>query len=63
MRDNPIYLDIAHCVTDLPVTASPPALWIDGEEAVRGRWQNLVTARRTHLGLTPPFFPPRREGR
>ncbi|NUK11157.1 ATP/GTP-binding protein, partial [Streptomyces lunaelactis] len=44
------YVDIASFMADLPLPAGHAApQWLDGEQATRARWRELVTARRNHL--------------
>ncbi|MFJ2781572.1 ATP/GTP-binding protein [Kitasatospora sp. NPDC087315] len=39
------YLDIAHFMAGLPLTAPSTTRWLDTEDTVRARWRHLVTAR------------------
>jgi hypothetical protein len=50
--DYAYYVDIAHFMADLPHDSPSPARWLDGEQATRQRWRDLVTARRDHLHAT-----------
>lgn len=44
------YTDIAHFMAGLPLPAGHVApRWLDGEEATRSRWRELVTTRRERL--------------
>ncbi|MFD4481478.1 hypothetical protein ACFWPU_35935 [Streptomyces sp. NPDC058471] len=44
------YVDIARFMASLPLPAENAApQWLDGELATRGRWRELVTARRDYL--------------
>ncbi|TQK42344.1 hypothetical protein FBY35_3736 [Streptomyces sp. SLBN-118] len=43
------YADIAHFMADLPHDSPSPAQWLNGEQATRQRWRDLVAARRDHL--------------
>ncbi len=47
--DYAYYIDIAHFMAGLPLDSSSPALWLDGEQHTRQRWESLVAARRDHL--------------
>ncbi|MGK5629151.1 ATP/GTP-binding protein [Streptomyces sp. URMC 123] len=41
--------DIAHWMAGLPLPAPSTAIWLEGPDAVRARWQRLVRTRRTRL--------------
>ncbi|WP_424893311.1 ATP/GTP-binding protein [Streptomyces sp. XH2] len=43
------FTDIAHYMAGLPLPGPTATRWIDGPDAVRARWENLVHARRAHL--------------
>jgi hypothetical protein len=43
------YVDIAHFMGGLTLDAPSRALWLDGEQQTRQRWQELVTGRREYL--------------
>ncbi|MFG2440968.1 ATP/GTP-binding protein [Streptomyces sp. NPDC048508] len=48
--DHAYFVDIAHFMADLPLpTDHHPPAWLDGEQATRIRWRNLVTTRQHHL--------------
>ncbi|WP_328380614.1 ATP/GTP-binding protein (plasmid) [Streptomyces sp. NBC_00440] len=48
------FTDIAYFMADLPLPDSGSQVrWLDSEQATRGRWRELVTARRNHLHATP----------
>ncbi|MFE0737480.1 ATP/GTP-binding protein [Streptomyces sp. NPDC058855] len=47
--DYAYYADIAHYMGGVPLPAPSPAHWLDGPEAVRARWYQLVQNRRAHL--------------
>jgi hypothetical protein len=48
--DYAYYVDIACFMADLPLPAEHTApQWLDGEQATRGRWRELVTNRSEHL--------------
>nr|WP_285544087.1 ATP/GTP-binding protein [Streptomyces lavendulae] len=43
--DYAYYADIAHYMAGLPLAAPSAVTWLDGPDAVRGRWQQLVQDR------------------
>ncbi|ALO05688.1 Putative ATP/GTP-binding protein [Streptomyces venezuelae] len=48
--DYAYYIDIAFFMAGLPLPAEHTApQWLDGEQATRARWRELVTARRDFL--------------
>ncbi|MFJ9026830.1 ATP/GTP-binding protein [Streptomyces sp. NPDC102259] len=53
-EEHAYFVDIAHFMAGLPLPAGhhPPA-WLDGEQATRDRWRQLVTARRIRLRSQP----------
>ncbi|MFJ9250702.1 hypothetical protein [Streptomyces sp. NPDC101776] len=49
-EDHAYFVDIAHFMAGLPLPAEHTApRWLDGGQATRGRWRDLVTARRDFL--------------
>ncbi|MFJ1902045.1 hypothetical protein [Streptomyces sp. NPDC088115] len=49
-EDHAYFVDIAHFMADEPLPSSHHRpLWLDGEQATRERWHQLVTDRRTRL--------------
>ncbi|MFJ9460919.1 ATP/GTP-binding protein [Kitasatospora sp. NPDC101447] len=44
-RDYAYYTDIAAFMADRNLPHPSPARWLDGDQAVRARWRNLVTTR------------------
>ncbi|THA53136.1 ATP/GTP-binding protein [Streptomyces sp. A1136] len=48
--DYTYYADIAHFMAGLPLPSPSPATWLDGPNAVRAHWQQLVQDRRSRLG-------------
>ncbi|MEV5937104.1 hypothetical protein ACIQCD_31125 [Streptomyces sp. NPDC093250] len=48
--DYAYYADIAHYMAGLPLPGQASARWLDGADAVRTRWHNLVETRRARLG-------------
>ncbi|MFF4506580.1 hypothetical protein [Streptomyces sp. NPDC001401] len=51
--DYAYYIDIASFMAGLPLPdGHTPPLWLDGEQATRARWRELVTARRELLHIT-----------
>ncbi|MFG3229933.1 ATP/GTP-binding protein [Kitasatospora sp. NPDC048194] len=48
-RDHAYYTDIAHFMAGRPLQHPSPAQWLDGPDAVRGRWRTLVIARQDRL--------------
>lgn len=45
------YADIAHFMAGLPLPDPSPANWLDGPDAVRARWHQLVEARRAGVAV------------
>ncbi|WP_260868081.1 ATP/GTP-binding protein [Streptomyces sp. SAJ15] len=50
--DYAYYVDIAHYMAGLVPPDPSPAAWLDGQDAVRARWHQLVQARRARLDTT-----------
>ncbi|USQ85938.1 hypothetical protein NFX46_20760 [Streptomyces phaeoluteigriseus] len=48
--DYAYYVDIAHFMAGLPLPSPSTATWLDGPDAVRAHWQQLVQDRRSRLG-------------
>lgn len=47
--DYAYYVDIAHFMANHSLSGDSAARWLDGEQATRSRWRELVTARREYL--------------
>ncbi|WP_406511236.1 hypothetical protein OG851_01405 [Streptomyces sp. NBC_00161] len=47
--DYAYYADIAQYMAGLPLPAPSPATWLDGPDAVRTRWRQLVQDRQTRI--------------
>ncbi|MGW4983086.1 ATP/GTP-binding protein [Streptomyces mirabilis] len=53
-EDHAYFVDLTHFMGDLPLPAEHTApQWLDGEQATRDRWRQLVTTRRTRLRSQP----------
>ncbi|MGY4966599.1 ATP/GTP-binding protein [Streptomyces sp. 900105245] len=47
--DHAYYADIAHYMAGLPLPAPSPTTWLDGPDAVRTRWRQLVEGRQARI--------------